>query len=236
MRLFQFRCGLKLPDDDAGRDYVRLWVDHAAQLPDGRRRTEMFCEIWAPWMNDNDIANAYEAAVRCPRFWTGAELGEALNLAMYEREEKRITTIAPADVSEAKFTELRLEKKRERERARRRMKKKTPSIDRATERQKSLLAAVADIGGWVKVPLIVEKVQNEPCWRDPRGRSLPPKTLKRVVNRELRQLALNGALAERLEPTKWGPDARQVRSRPSATNGVTRNFVAGTPGQAHDEI
>lgn len=44
-RLFRHRYGVTLPDDDAGRDDLRLALRYAAHLSDGSKRMTNFVEV-----------------------------------------------------------------------------------------------------------------------------------------------------------------------------------------------
>src|ERR1700738_576374 len=49
-RIFFDRCGETLPDDDAGREYLRLMADHLAQL--GANYITAYGRASAPWVVD----------------------------------------------------------------------------------------------------------------------------------------------------------------------------------------
>ena len=124
-----------LPDDDAGREYlfelllpisvgpyeairrpgaIELWG------PADRMRREI--QQWAPWMDraesDELIDRINQMAIweRKPK---ARPLGMRLRVTYAEREELKLWTIAPCDVTERGMALLRKRKKRQRERIRR---------------------------------------------------------------------------------------------------------------------
>jgi hypothetical protein len=52
-RLYAERCGNTLPDNDAGRDYLRLMADHLAQR--GEDCVRWWARDWAPWAGDDEL-------------------------------------------------------------------------------------------------------------------------------------------------------------------------------------
>ena len=124
-KLLRHRYGRRLPDDDAGRDDIRVLLHPVSAAPratDDRLRFEI--EEWAPWMSDVE-AEALIAEVRAlPRWRYGAETAMAtgirLNLTTAERERLRTWQIRAADHTEADREAQRKAKRRQRETSRRR--------------------------------------------------------------------------------------------------------------------
>jgi hypothetical protein len=128
-RLLQDRCrGSILPDDDAGRDYLRELLlpisigpheavkrSHAIEVwgPTDRMRREI--ELWAPWMQE-DEACLSPMWQRKPMART---LGDRLQVTFGERARLQLRTIGPCDMTEAAMAAIRKQKKRQRERLRR---------------------------------------------------------------------------------------------------------------------
>jgi hypothetical protein len=135
-RLFRERCrGSTLPDDDAGRDYLRelllpisvgpyeavrrpgkieLWG------PTDRMRREI--ELWAPWMQKNEAQALIDEINQMPMWQrkpNARTLGERLNVPYGERERLRLRTILPCDVSDDGMEMLRKRKRRQRDKLRR---------------------------------------------------------------------------------------------------------------------
>jgi hypothetical protein len=134
-KLFADRCrGRVLPDDDAGRDYLRelllpisLGPNEAVKRsraieiwgPVNRMRREI--ELWAPWMAAGEAQDLLDEIALMPpwqRKPMAATLGERLRLTYGERSRLRIQTIGACDITEAGMALIRKQKKRQRNRAR----------------------------------------------------------------------------------------------------------------------
>lgn len=242
-KVIRWRCGRALPDDDAGREYLSTMLDHFASLSDGRKRSENFAEIWAPWIEADDLNKLIEASFQAPRRWTADDLGRSLNLTEDERHELGVTTVAPADLSLQERAELRRQRRAEAARARRAREREKKIIDgfnggdrqsarEASSREASILNELAARPGWWTVAELKAAVAENPCWRDHRGRPPGSETLRRLINRELTVLINRGSIEGRFEATKWGQSARKVRLAGDRSNAWLRAVVPGTPGQA----
>ncbi|HVV60224.1 MAG TPA: hypothetical protein VHD14_00555 [Pseudolabrys sp.] len=215
VRIIRWRCGNELPDDDAGREYLQIMVDHFHQLPDGVTRARTYGEVWAPWLRPGDLDTMIDAAARASRFYSGPELGRAINLTDSERTELAITTIAPIDVSDAELAERRRQRKAARERERRRRQR--------AARSKALLARrnALDARGAV----VLQALQLERRWfsvgelsaltrmafKDARGRPVAEESVPRLLRRVLDDLATQSLVTERTAFTKTGLPVRMVR-------------------------
>ena len=123
-KVLRHRYGRTLPDDDAGRDDIRLLLHPVSAAPhatEDRLRFEI--EEWAPWMSA-DEAEALMTEVRAmPRWRYGAEtamaVGLRLNITAAERERLRAWQIR-ADQTETEREARRKAKHRQRQVARRR--------------------------------------------------------------------------------------------------------------------
>ncbi len=135
-RLFADRCrGPSLPDDDAGRDYLKelllpisLGPHEAVKRPGAvklwgptdRMRREI--ELWAPWMSDDeareliDEVNLMPTWQRKPKART---LGERLSVPYGERARLHLRTIGPCDMTEKAMALIRKQRKRQRDKLRR---------------------------------------------------------------------------------------------------------------------
>jgi hypothetical protein len=130
-RLFEDRCrGRILPDDDAGREYLRelllpisLGPNEAVKRartieiwgPTDRMRREI--ESWAPWMAENEAQGLLGEIDLMPpwqRKPMAATLGERLNVTYAERARLGLRTIGACDMSEAAMALMRKQKKRAR--------------------------------------------------------------------------------------------------------------------------
>ncbi len=98
-RLFVDRCGGKiLPDDDEGRDYLRLMADHLAQL--GDHYVAGWARGWAPWLTDDELDTLIED-VGPGKYWTKDALAKELNLDNATRTRLEIRTIGAVDRTKA---------------------------------------------------------------------------------------------------------------------------------------
>ncbi|MHC2578739.1 hypothetical protein ACVI1J_008979 [Bradyrhizobium diazoefficiens] len=117
-RLFAERCGGKtLPDDDAGRDYLRLMADHLAQLSADAIR--WWARAWAPWAGDAAELDDLVELVGPGKRWTKNRLAKELNLDNATRTRLDIRTIGAVDRTKAQRKSDSDRRKAERERARR---------------------------------------------------------------------------------------------------------------------
>jgi hypothetical protein len=115
-RLFTDRCGQTLPDDDAGRDYLRLMADHLAQL--GAHYIVGWTRTGAPWASDDELDDLIDL-VGPGKHWKPGPLGQELNLTDDERTRLDIRTIRPVDSTKAQRAERRKKRKAATEAARR---------------------------------------------------------------------------------------------------------------------
>jgi hypothetical protein len=138
-KLIADRCrGFILPDDDAGIDYLRELLLPISIGPYEARnrvrggialwgpvdRMKQEIERWAPWMGGNragaliDEINQMPLWQRKPRART---LGERLSVTYGQREELKLRTIAPCDVSDVAMKLIRKRKRRKRDKERRQL-------------------------------------------------------------------------------------------------------------------
>src|SRR6516225_9605967 len=135
-RLVGDRCrGAILPDDDAGREYLKelllpisLGPNEAVKRaraievwgPANRMRREI--ELWAPWMTDDEAQTLIDEINLMPPWQRKAKartLGERLQVPYGERARLGLRTIGPCDMTEAGMAVIRKQKKRQRDRLRR---------------------------------------------------------------------------------------------------------------------
>jgi hypothetical protein len=135
-RLVEDRCrGRILPDDDAGREYLRelllpisLGSYEAIKRPGAVNLwgpvERMFQEIerWAPWMGATE-ADALVDEINLMPTWErkpkAKTLGKRLNVPYGERARLQLRTIGCNDMTEAAMALMRKQKKRRRNRLRR---------------------------------------------------------------------------------------------------------------------
>jgi hypothetical protein len=115
-RLFLFRWGPILPDDDAGRDDATVMAHTLAQLPgDASHHIERFLEVSAPWMTREDVDAVLATVLVKPLRFRADTLGARLGLREVERSRLRIRTIGAIDLTKAE----RIARRRDRKRVRR---------------------------------------------------------------------------------------------------------------------
>jgi hypothetical protein len=124
-----------LPDDDAGREYLKelllpisLGPNEACRrsggkvgmwTPTDKMRREI--ELWAPWMSEDEADELLDEINRMPtweRKTKAGPLGQRLNLTYPERARLDLRTIAACDVTEAVMVQIRKQKKRQQNRLR----------------------------------------------------------------------------------------------------------------------
>jgi len=134
-KLFRDRChGSVLPDDDAGREYLKelllpIWIGPCRAVgrpiitvwgPVERMRHEI--ERWAPWMQEDEAHELIDEVEQMPMWQRkprGNTLGERLQLTYSERSRLMIQTIRAHDMTEKAMAVIRKQKKRQRDRLRR---------------------------------------------------------------------------------------------------------------------
>jgi hypothetical protein len=122
-RWFTHLYGHRLPDDDAGRDDVRIMAHHLAAISPVKAPQLIlnWISVRASWMAENEVAYLVEEVGRWPCRWTASELGKALGLTYDLRQQLRIRTIRAIDcLSKAAMTKRRKRRHAETEKARRR--------------------------------------------------------------------------------------------------------------------
>jgi len=102
------RCGRHLPDDDSGRDYLQLLLNHLVRTSQGRMYARSHAFLWAPWCRPElnaMIETAVETSQHPPI--SAAMLGKALRLTAEERERLGITQIAAFDSGAIRVRQFR---------------------------------------------------------------------------------------------------------------------------------
>jgi hypothetical protein len=130
-RLLRDRCGPVLPDDDAGREYLKelllpisLGPNEAVELWGPTDRMRCAIEVWAPWMSEDearDLRIEINAMPRWERWPSQRTLGERLNVTYAERERLRLWGIDPCDMTSTAMALFRKRKKRQRDKLRRQL-------------------------------------------------------------------------------------------------------------------
>ncbi len=124
MRLFKFRYGPVLPDDDAGREDALLLLAFIAVSAgaDAERRMDNFLEVSCPWMTSVEAAKLKQAACSARTRYKADELGRIVNLTMEDRMRLKITSIGAVDCDADQRIVAARERKAQKERLRRKLK------------------------------------------------------------------------------------------------------------------
>ena len=126
IRLFRFRWGHVLPEDDFGWGDLWLLVSNvslAAKEPQKKMRHAI--ELWAPWM-PSDTREDYVRHVWgldiYQRTQTGEEIGSLLGLTNAERQELKLWRFLPIDATREEIDAQRKARRSEKRRAKLRAK------------------------------------------------------------------------------------------------------------------
>jgi hypothetical protein len=101
-KLFDYRYGPTLPDDDAGRDDLFIAGHNIAQLRgDAAEHIRAWASLWAPWIADDELSALIEKIAQAPLRWRADTLAWRLGLTDEVRTLLGITTIGAIDCSKA---------------------------------------------------------------------------------------------------------------------------------------
>jgi hypothetical protein len=192
-RLLGDRNGSALPDDDAGREYLKELLlpislgPHEAVKgcraieiwgPTDRMRREI--EQWAPWMQEDEAEELLDEINQMPtweRKPKARTLGERLQVLYGERGRLQLKTIGCCDMTEAGMALIRRQKKRQRDRLRR--------LSQGAESRAVYLAAhkTSKEQPWLKLGIKRSTWYSKHRWTSPRQVNLT-KTELAPVQRE----------------------------------------------------
>jgi hypothetical protein len=85
----------RLPDDDDGRDLLRVMAHHLAQIGQGLIRT--WVVTWAPWLTAAELDDLIDDADPTGHLWGADELGHYIGLDDARRTRTKTTTIGAID-------------------------------------------------------------------------------------------------------------------------------------------
>jgi hypothetical protein len=121
-KLFRHRYGgdesWTFPDDDAGRDDLRILADH--YVTSNPLRFAKVVAMRAPWMTGAELGDFLADVGRFPRFWTIGDLTEEFGLAESERKALGVRTIRAIDMTPEQREEAQKLREKERKKAMRR--------------------------------------------------------------------------------------------------------------------
>jgi len=152
-RLFRSRYGVTLPDDDAGRDDIKLAVDHLASLPHPARAITRWLENWAPWLTLAEHRQIIADGIAGQRHWKADALAWRLRLTEEERRMLGITTIGAVDMGKAARTKRRRDRDRERKATKRKAAGAVPRREyeaNSTEKAKPWIAEGVSRATWYR--------------------------------------------------------------------------------------
>jgi len=113
------RYGHTLPDDDAGREDLHELLYPISVGPNAAIKMPKAIEVWAPWMNTKEAAELIDDINRMS-IWlrkpSARELGKRLRVTNQMRQQWRLWTVAPYDMTDEELAEQRRAKDRERKR------------------------------------------------------------------------------------------------------------------------
>jgi hypothetical protein len=154
-RLLNARYGEVLPDDDAGRDDVRIVCHHFVQAVhhDPGKRFASWAGLRAPWLTPDEIDTLISEVSTAPLRWSADALAKRMGLMAAERSALRISTIGAIDQTKPERIAARKERARKRAQERRRAQGAKPRYEyeaNSLSRQKPWLAAGVSRSTWYR--------------------------------------------------------------------------------------
>lgn len=105
--LYRSRWGITLPDDDSGRDDLKIAINHLACLAHPRGHIANWIDVWTPWLTAAEQREIVPPILANPQRWKADALAWRLRLTKEERNMLGITTIGAIDESKAARTKRR---------------------------------------------------------------------------------------------------------------------------------
>jgi hypothetical protein len=212
-RVFTHRYSGTLPDDDAGRDDVRLMFDHLAFCRNASFLMEDFAAQWAPWLSNSERDSMMADAADNGRLPSADSVAQRLQIGFAMRTALDLRSIGSVDVDKRARNDLQKLRRMYRERQRRADRKRDRQLlangraagYREPGRADAIRTALGVTGFWWPVKEIADAVSEWPAFR-----TLDPQSLKRVIRRELQRLK-DAELIEELEPRPKTPTGREER-------------------------
>jgi hypothetical protein len=132
-RLFAYRWGPTLPDDDAGRDDLFVAAHHVANISNDHIAD--WARLWAPWATAEYITALVDRVAQKPMRWAADTLAWRVRLTDVDRTLLKITTIGAIDCNKAARAKRRKRKGAAAHQARRR---KQGAVARSEYRVRSI--------------------------------------------------------------------------------------------------
>jgi hypothetical protein len=113
------RTTYELPDDDAGREYLMILLQHYGFT--NPHKMGQIIKLRAPWMEIDEVVRTLERVNAYPRKWRADTIGRELRLTNADRLRLGIRTIAAFDIT----PEERKQQRKLRDRLRKRLRRRT---------------------------------------------------------------------------------------------------------------
>jgi len=204
-RIFHFRWGHTLPDDDSGLHDAEIILAHIAQAGgDVETKIDNFLDIWCPWMPPSLRADAKLAAMTTRRRWTADGLAAEMNLTLQERSDLKIKTIGAVDCNEQARISRRQEKHRKRQQERRRKLRLQPKRQaKVPVRRLQAILLLLPAAGWSSVPRLCRELANHTEFAH-------QMSMRSAVHRAIDKGVADGVLESRMRANTGGLPEREV--------------------------
>jgi hypothetical protein len=135
--LFRVFChrygGAPLPNDDSGRDDIRLAFQVLSTTGDAARRMVDVARTWAPWLPPDELADLVADVVAHPRRFKADTVAARLGITTEIRDRLKLRTIGATD----KPAEQRAAERRERQRLAKEQKRRAAGVLTIAEARKN---------------------------------------------------------------------------------------------------
>jgi hypothetical protein len=207
----------RLPNDDAGRDFVRAMLSQQTDAPT--------VKLYAPWLSDDELEEMLESTtLKQPERVSARSLGQLCKVTDAAREQHKLWPLAPTDVpwsTVAKRSEERAKANRPIYRRRRRERLKMAKL--TTDRRASIEHAIGPGHAYQAVTILLRVVAGGAAWRKPDGTALAMPSLRVVVHKTLDRMEKEGLIESVFESGVRGLNTRFVRSKKGRKRPVIDN-------------
>jgi hypothetical protein len=120
-RLFEYRYGATLPEDDSGYDDLTLLAHHFAVVQaDVKSSLRKWSQVRAPWLRETAITRIANKVEAKPRRFRADTIAAKLGVTARERQELDLRTIGAIDQTAAQRLKIRIQRQRQADEDRRR--------------------------------------------------------------------------------------------------------------------
>jgi hypothetical protein len=221
------RYGTQLPDDDAGRDDLRIFLEHCSGTSNFAKTARNFCSLWAPWLSEQELEDLLREVHATARpYYTADEVARRLNVTYVERTRLGLTTIGSVDVDASERRERAKQRKRARERARRAARIKAAHNSemngstypaQQSFRASAVFYTLRDFPDGATVAEIAQCQKTSCCklvWTSKENVWPNRKTLHKAVNRAVNELAFQAKVEVTYRDIGRGLKERVIRRVP----------------------